>query len=292
VPKIIDASFEVHEFFINDRNPMYVQRWKNANSEAQSTRRSAVLVHGGAHTGVCWTTCPDDRPGWAKLLAASGWTVFVIDWPGVGRSRREDDFLTAGPLPIVEALCALTEQIGQVTIFAHSIGAAIAVKVIERLAHFVDAFVAIAPAPPGNVNAPRPLLPIDRPVHFDADAVDRYFANAENFPHAALGAYRRSLCDVSPSVMNAVACRDGGTDLLIADASIVRSRPSLVVAGDLDQLVPQEISAAVAHFLGADYVLTGKHWGLNGFGHMLPIEIGAHEVLRKIGDWLGCGANC
>jgi pimeloyl-ACP methyl ester carboxylesterase len=45
-----------------------------------------VLVHGGGGQGTDWGTTPDGRPGWADLLVAHGWDVYVIDRPGHGRA--------------------------------------------------------------------------------------------------------------------------------------------------------------------------------------------------------------
>ncbi len=94
--------YEVDEFYVGDEDPMYVQKWYAPTSRRQNA--NVVLVHGGAHTGVCWTTCPDGRPGWAKLLADARWTAYVVDWPGVGRSRRRPDYLTQGAQPVIDAI--------------------------------------------------------------------------------------------------------------------------------------------------------------------------------------------
>src|SRR5882762_9724825 len=67
------------EFFVSDEHPMYVQRWGPTTSALR-----VVLIHGGVHTGVCWTSRPDGQPGWAQHLAEQGWSAFVVDWPGVG----------------------------------------------------------------------------------------------------------------------------------------------------------------------------------------------------------------
>ena len=121
------------EFHVNETQPMYVQRW-NLAGQARSQRR-LVMIHGGTSTGAVWTTTPEGKPGWARRLAAENFEVFVVDWPGVGRSRPLRNFLTSGPAPTIDALAALLEQIGPSGIVAHSIGAAIAVKLIERTRH-------------------------------------------------------------------------------------------------------------------------------------------------------------
>jgi hypothetical protein len=57
------------------------------------------------------------------------------------------------------------------------------------------------------------------------------------------------------------------------------------VAGDNDQLVTGPRSLAVAESLGARHITVGKDWGLFGFGHMIPIENGSEEILKRCLDW-------
>jgi len=274
------VHFEMHEFYVHDAYPMYVQRW---NSDSGETRRPAVvLIPGGAHTGVCWTTCPDGRPGWARVLAAQGWTAFVVDWPGVGRSRRPENFLSAGPTPAVEALVSLLRDIGPALLIGHSMGAAIAVKVIEQVPHLISGFIAVAPAPPPILpDMPPAQFPEDTPIRFDEEAMRHSFTNADRFPIAALDVYRRSLCDLSPSMFNSLGSTQSDQALAIHDRTKVTAISSLVIAGDQDQLVPKEISKAVAEFLDADHIVVGSDWGLEGFGHMMPIEVGSEAILER-----------
>lgn len=46
-----------------------------------------VLVHGGGQTGTNFLRTPDGRPGWAEFFLQEGYTVYVIDWPGHGKSN-------------------------------------------------------------------------------------------------------------------------------------------------------------------------------------------------------------
>jgi pimeloyl-ACP methyl ester carboxylesterase len=46
-----------------------------------------VLVHGGGQTGTNFLQTPDGRPGWAEFFLQQGYTVYVIDWPGHGKSN-------------------------------------------------------------------------------------------------------------------------------------------------------------------------------------------------------------
>ncbi|RFU33828.1 hypothetical protein B7463_g2504, partial [Scytalidium lignicola] len=59
-------------------------------------RPPVVFIHGAAQTGTHWEVTPDGRPGLALLLALEGWDCYVVDQPGIGRSRYHATDL--GPL--------------------------------------------------------------------------------------------------------------------------------------------------------------------------------------------------
>jgi pimeloyl-ACP methyl ester carboxylesterase len=56
-----------------------------------------VLVHGGGGQGLDWMGTPDGRRGWAQILVEEGYTVYVVDRPGHGRSPYHPD--VNGPFP-------------------------------------------------------------------------------------------------------------------------------------------------------------------------------------------------
>lgn len=58
---------------------------------------AVVFVHGAAQTGTHWEETADGRPGFALIQADGGWECFVVDQPGIGRSRYH-----------AEDLCELT----------------------------------------------------------------------------------------------------------------------------------------------------------------------------------------
>jgi alpha-beta hydrolase superfamily lysophospholipase len=278
----MSSAVQSSEFFVSDEHPMYVQRWGPTTSS-----RRVVLIHGGVHTGICWTTRPDGQPGWAHHLAAQGWTAFVVDWPGVGRSAGTGALLQSTAEHVVSALVALVRDIGPSLLIGHSFGGAIAAKVMDVAPKHVTGLISIAPAPHGNIALDRGRAPIpsDQPIIFNEDAMQRFFCSAPRFPKDSIDQYRRSLCSMSPGVFNAAASANGSRDLVIDDFAGIASIPKLVVAGDNDQLVTHERSAAVAESLGAPHISVGKDWGLAGFGHMIPIESGSEEILKRCLDW-------
>jgi pimeloyl-ACP methyl ester carboxylesterase len=274
------------EFFISDEHPMYVQRWSpTKDNPLLSSSSRVVFIHGGVHTGVCWTACPDGQPGWAQYLGERGWTAYVVDWPGVGRSVGTGTLLQSTAEHIVTALVALIRDIGPALLIGHSFGAAIGAKVMEVASKHVTGLISIAPAPHGNIANNRPTLSADRPITFDEDAMRRFFCNAPNFPKDSIDQYRRSLCSMSPGVFNAAASSNGSRAFVIDDFASIVSIPKLVVAGDTDQLVTDQMSSMVAESLGARHISVGKDWGLSGFGHMIPIENRSEEIPKRCLDW-------
>src|SRR5579863_4602562 len=62
---------------------MYVEHWIPSQVKHPYP---VVLVHGGYGQGSDWLATPDGRRGWATLLLAEGYKVFVLDRPGQGRN--------------------------------------------------------------------------------------------------------------------------------------------------------------------------------------------------------------
>src|SRR5216683_3598881 len=179
------------EFFISDEHPMYVQRWSPTKGDPLLPSSSgAVLVHGGVHTGVCWTARPDRQPGRAQYLALQGWTAYVVDWPGVGRSTGMATLLQSTAEQIVTALAALVRDIGPTLLIGHSIGAALAAKVMDVASKQVTGLISIAPAPHGNIVGSFPPVATDQVITFDGDAMRRFFCNAPRFPKDSIDQYR------------------------------------------------------------------------------------------------------
>lgn len=56
-------------------------------STGRPGRPPIVMIHGAAQTGTCFLETPDGRPGLAELLASDGHAVYLMDQPGIGRSR-------------------------------------------------------------------------------------------------------------------------------------------------------------------------------------------------------------
>jgi pimeloyl-ACP methyl ester carboxylesterase len=81
------------------RAPMYVE-WEAPPEVTQPY--PIVLVHGGGGQGLDWKQTADGRPGWAPMLVARGYAVYVVDRPVHGRSSYHPDVVgpMGAPFPI------------------------------------------------------------------------------------------------------------------------------------------------------------------------------------------------
>src|SRR5579871_2656896 len=60
-------------------------------------RYPIIFVHGGCgFAGITWLGTPDDREGWAEYFTRRGYSTYVVDEPGCGRSAYYPD--VDGPL--------------------------------------------------------------------------------------------------------------------------------------------------------------------------------------------------
>ncbi len=89
----LSRSFFVGGRYIADENgehtmigQMHVRQFGDFTAEGLPI----VLFHGGGQTGAYYEQTPDGRPGFAERLAAHGRAVYVVDLPGVGRSRYHE----------------------------------------------------------------------------------------------------------------------------------------------------------------------------------------------------------
>lgn len=280
------AEHFLSEFFVGSRPyPMYVQRWAPA---AGSPTRSVpiILIHGGSHTGTMWTTAPNGEPGWVFLFMRQGWPVYVVDWPGVGRSGTWPESLTMGAGEIVAALVALLEKTGPAVLVGHSIGGGLSFKVAEERPALVRAVVALAPASVEFPNPNVPVAPLDRPVSTSREVAMQRFANSALFPKEAFDDYVLSLVPYSPRIRNAAV---GAGDELKLDRGrldVWKKVPVLFLAAEEDRTLPNHLSEETARVIGVPHTLLGRDWGMPGHGHLYVIEHGNAAIARRIQDWI------
>ncbi|WP_143548961.1 alpha/beta fold hydrolase [Rhodococcus sp. ACS1] len=283
-----DVVVSMSERFVGQvPHQVYVQHWR-PSPEAKVSRGPLVMVHGGFHTGTAWTTTPDGRAGWAPRFAAFGWDVFVVDWPGTGRSSGLTlDNVAVSANDVVDGLIALLEQTGPVVLVGHSIGAALSLKVAERHPGKIRAIAALAPASVESPVAGWDPAPLDQCVVFTDEMVRSLFANSECFPQQAIGNYRSSLVPLPPRIFNASLGlnMDLKTDPAVAPGWGSQI-PVLLLVADQDQLIPEARAEETSTALGVPITRLATDWGLSGHGHNFIIEVGSEEIAQRVDAWL------
>lgn len=268
-----------------------------------SDKLPLVFIHGAFHTGAAYLTTPDGRAGWAPWFANSGRKVYVVDWPGHGRSPMNADFHKLSAVDIVHSMSTLIREVGPCILVAHSAGGPISWQLAEQLPKLVRGIVGIAPGGPANI---QPALPDDpeaiaalrfdeeagcpiysdpnQTAYVDIDFIRNYWANTPRFPAAALERYARSIVGESPQILNE-RFRIGGAGLMVNKPEVVAARPILIVTGELDPRHPREVDSKVAQYLSADFLYLPDQ-GITGNGHMLMLDDNSDEIASLIDNWL------
>lgn len=259
-----------------------------------------VMVHGGFHNGTAFLATPDGREGWATFFSRRGHHVYVMDWPGHGRSPSTPAFSQLSMADVGRSLGALLQEIGPAIVFAHSASGPVAWWVAENYRAFVVAVVGLAPGAPANLVPalpPEPVAPIDgdttghpiyaptnRPAFVDRAFMKAFWANSPRFPHEAFEAYARSIGPESPRILNE-RFNIGASGLHLTDTAQLHGLPMLVLTGDQDPRHPKDVDGALAAFLGADFVWL-PDVGITGNGHMLMMEDNHEQLAELISRWL------
>ncbi len=271
-----------------------------------AARATLVYVHGGSHTGACWIATPDGRIGWAPYLAERGHGGYVYDWPGRGPRPAGPEFARQSLEDVASDLARAIETIGErVVLVTHSMGGVLGWRTAELERERIAAIVAIAPGPPANLQPAldaaaiaelqrdeeryarlgRPLIwPEDTPIVTPSALAEQVWMNSTRFPHAHADAYLATLVPESARALNERNNIDGG-GIRIAGPEALAGIPIVVITGDMDPRHPRAADAAIADYLGAEFVWLADE-DLTGFGHMLMIEDRNLLVADRIAAWL------
>jgi len=268
-----------------------------------------LMIHGGGATGACFRADLEDRPGWADLLARRGYTVWVTDWPGCGRSgKRVLVDIEYGD--VVEGYRqVLRHVIGvPVVVVCHSMGGAVAWQLVEQDRDLVAGVVAVAAAYPGNLSAPSEVLGedgsiitvrfrdtgvrflIDRSrgyLYEDEYIYQQAIASSKRFPMGLVERMRASLVPLPPKMLLQRMGVIPGMPV-VQNTRGFRGLGVRLVAGSEDPAHTLSIERATAELLlqwGAEVeVVWLPDRGIEGNGHFLFFEDNADQVLDVIAE--------
>ena len=267
-----------------------------------------VMLHGGAHTGMCYLVTADGRPGWAPYFAAHGYPVVVPDWPGSGRSGAVPDNALTAEL-VCHGLGELIEHLaGPIVLMTHSMSGAYGWNLLGKHGHNIAAVVGIAPSPPGNIQPEPPVLsrgddfvevkglamtlrlPLAAP-NFASEkfVLDKLIGKSTRFPRDRIADYHVSLRAIAPRLLYQRQNVDG-SQIKVANTASFKDKPILIVTGEHDIDHPREEDGRTAVWLteqGAhvDYRFLSDE-GIDGNGHMMMLETNADQIAGLIAGWL------
>jgi pimeloyl-ACP methyl ester carboxylesterase len=276
----------------------------------RSEKPPMFLIHGGAHTGVCYLMTADGRPGWAHAFAQAGHRVVIPDWPGSGRSGYVPYSDLTGETMVAglgKALIAVGEP---AVVMTHSMSGPYGWKLLEQYGDHVAKIVAVAPGPPGNIQAAATIVSetleklevrgttnyvLDRKAPFVATpafVASKLIGKSTQFPREYTARYAASLQPIAPRLLQE-RLNIGGAQLKITDFSKYRGKRALVLVGTEDVDHPRELDAPIADWLNengakADFWFLGDR-GVTGNGHMMMIESNSDAVAKLILGWISSG---
>jgi pimeloyl-ACP methyl ester carboxylesterase len=296
---------EVKPAFVKAPYHIYYER---LSPHTSGSGAPIVMLHGSAHTGVCYRVTPDGRPGWADLFAEAGRTCYVADWPGIGRS---------GYVPpeaidyafMAEGYAELVRSIDEpIVLLVHSMTGPVAWKLVEQMSDRILQVIAIAAGPPGNIASsvePRGHVVEEQPgattfkfgpVTFVIDHNKPYVNTPEYLERQALGGSKRfpreyvgpwiaSQQETSPRLLlQRLNWRD--SLIRVEEPAGFLGKPITYITGTNDTAHPREHDEAIVDFLkglGAD---AEQVWlgdlGIEGNGHMLMLEDNSDDIAQLI----------
>jgi pimeloyl-ACP methyl ester carboxylesterase len=269
-----------------------------------------VLISGGAHTGACYLATADGRPGWADAFVRAGYKVVVPDWPGVGRSGYLPFEDLTGEV-VVAGLGKVVASLGQpAIIMTHSMSGAYGWKLIENYGEHIAQVVAVAPGPPGNIQAVSDIISetadtvvvrssvtltinLKQPVVSDRSFVEvKLVGQSAQFPRDHIGVYSSSLTPIPPRLLYQRR-NIRGSQLKVTDLSNYRGRRILVMTGTADADHPRKLDESIVDWLNqngakADFIYLGER-GIVGNGHMMMLEKNSDALAEQIMAWIENG---
>lgn len=231
-----------------------------------------------------------------------------MTWPGLSAdgvwdadAQPDGDDVAAAILDVIRAVG------GPVVLVVHSMSAAFGYRIAFRHREAISALVALAPAPPGDIQPVPVVLDEDadrilvqgHPLTWELplrgwwqpgpDFVDvKLVGSSERFPREHLGELRDQLVPI-PAGLLIERQNVRGAQVHLGEADL-DGLPILVLVGTHDADHPVEFDRATAEWLrgrGGDVSFVAlSDDGLDGNGHMLMQESNSDAVLGVVTGWL------
>ncbi len=283
---------------------IFCERIDPANKKIKGT---ILMITGGAHTGACYKVTPDGRAGWAYNFVDAGYSVYIVDWPSVGRSGYIDPKKITGKF-VVESFSALLHNIGkEVIVLTHSMSGPYGWKLMEIAPRYIKHIISIAPGPMGNIqSSPNILFKTDNFVEailglikYKIDlnkefvcsseyAKKKFIGTSKMFPELNFDNYFASIVPI-PSSLIYERLNIDSSQLKISESLIKKSKIKVsILTGTNDADHPLELDFKIHEFflkLGIDSQFFGLgDFGINGNGHMLMQEKNSELIAKFIID--------
>jgi pimeloyl-ACP methyl ester carboxylesterase len=266
-----------------------------------------VLVHGGGVTSEGYLRTPDGRPGWGPRLREAGFRVLVPTWPGLSRAGRWDGPGLAGE-GIASGLAEFLASLGQpVVLVAHSMAGTFGYWIAGRRRDLISALIALAPAPPGDIQSVPKILGEDpERILVQGDVLTweiprtgwwipeesfvrtKLIGSSTRFPSGYVRAFERQLAPI-PAALLHERQNVRGSQLKIGAARFF-DLPVLALTGSNDTDHPRHIDEATARFLSDRGAHVEFHYltdaNFVGNGHMLMLENNSDSIAELIASFI------
>jgi hypothetical protein len=263
-----------------------------------------VCIPGLAHTKDHFLKTPDGRDGWAINLSEIGFDVYCLNWHNLDSKNSEFDSCF-----VINSISNFIENIVNKDVFllTHSASGAFGWKIAEKT-NLVKKIIAIAPAPPGNIQEiPNSQISQDNknisilhlnavPYNFsleknweaDIDWVKQKAIGEHtlHFPNAFLSEYHSSLVSV-PSLVLYERMNIQGSQVKIDVEKLKENNPSIYIfTGDKDISHSYEIDKKISNYFLENKINSTFFWladfNFTGNGHMLMLQNNSKEILDFI----------
>ena len=236
-----------------------------------------VLMHGAGGQGSDWMSAPDGRPGWASYLLLEGYSVYIVDLPGMGRVPYHTELHGPyGPAPVYEAMERTLRTARHHTQWPGT---------GEIGDPALDQLMASRGQMPWDAARAREVWRAGGAALLDTIGPSIFLT------HGAGAAVAWLAADARPGAVKGIVAMEPGMKsdgpLLQAPSNLSRVPVSVVSAEASQGRARDDVQASAFSRSGArvDHIQLDKH-GVRGNGHFIMLEKNNREALQPILKWM------